>query len=167
MVGFVNGKMNQQEAFNEFLRLFDANEDGVVTMQEFEEFYAFVGALVVVDSQFELHLKNTWNIELKSDKREVEQKAIFFVKITHQALQDLLKGEDNDFKLNQLYASFDPHGAQVLHVEEFRKMCGRLNLPEPEKSVLVKAFGMIDTDNDGGIQIDEFKNFIFNGAKYC
>jgi len=167
MVGFISGKLNQQEAFNEFLSLFDTNKDGMVTMQEFEEFYAYVGALVSSDDQFELHVKNTWNIELYSDKKEVEENAIFFVKMTHKALQDLLKGEDNDFKLNQLYASFDPHGAQVLHVEEFRKMCGRLKLPEPAKSVLVKAFGMIDTDGDGGIQIDEFKNFIFNGAKYC
>lgn len=167
MISFVDGKCNKDDALNEFLNTFDINRDGKVTYEEFETYYGHISSLVTIDDQFELVLKNTWGVELYSSKSEVESRAKFFINLTHKALVDLLKGENSDFKLNQLYASFDPHKASTLHVDEFKKMCVRLKLPQVDQKIYVRAFGFIDDDNDGGILLDEFKNFIRNGPTNC
>lgn len=81
----------------------------------------------------------------------------------------MLKGETNEFKLNQLFVSYDPHKAYVLHADEFAIMCDRLGLTTPpamDEQVFLKAFQYIDTDRDGGVFFNEFKDFALNGPKF-
>jgi len=58
-----NGKMTKVEALKEFLKQFDTiDHDGIVTEEEFEEYYKNVSASIDSDDYFELMMRNAWHI---------------------------------------------------------------------------------------------------------
>lgn len=58
------GKMTADEVMREFLDTFDVGgvKDGLVTRQEFENYYANVSASIDDDDYFELMMRNAWHI---------------------------------------------------------------------------------------------------------
>jgi len=80
-------------------------------------------------------------------------------------LLNLLQGERSEFKLKQLFYSYDPYKANVLHLSEVKTMCDRLELIEVDEPILKKAYEYIDADKDGGILFTEFRDFIIHGPQ--
>uniref|UniRef100_T1J5A4 EF-hand domain-containing protein n=1 Tax=Strigamia maritima TaxID=126957 RepID=T1J5A4_STRMM len=60
---FVNGEMTQEQIFRQFLDNFDSKDkDGVVTSEEFLNYYAGVSASVDSDVYFDLMMRNAWKL---------------------------------------------------------------------------------------------------------
>jgi Ca2+-binding EF-hand superfamily protein len=59
----MNGNLSEREALKEFLSQWDTGvQDGVVTEEEFIDYYRSVSASVDKDSYFELMMRNAWHI---------------------------------------------------------------------------------------------------------
>eukprot|EP00928_Gymnodinium_smaydae_P078680 TRINITY_DN62787_c0_g1_i1.p1 TRINITY_DN62787_c0_g1~~TRINITY_DN62787_c0_g1_i1.p1 ORF type:complete len:388 (-),score=86.54 TRINITY_DN62787_c0_g1_i1:87-1124(-) len=59
----LSGRKNSDSALRDFLSMFDRiQEDGVVTQEEFTEYYRNVSASVDDDDYFELMIRNAWHI---------------------------------------------------------------------------------------------------------
>ena len=65
------GKATEEEVLTEFLETFEIHHniliggepDGIVTMEEFEEYYANVSASIDTDEYFEVMMKNAWKLD--------------------------------------------------------------------------------------------------------
>jgi Ca2+-binding EF-hand superfamily protein len=57
------GSKTVKEAAKEFLSHWDGNGDGMVTIDEFEDYYKGVSASIDDDDYFELMIRNAWRIE--------------------------------------------------------------------------------------------------------
>merc|ERR1712107_859111 len=59
----MGGKMTHEDAVAEFMEQWDTlKKDGVVTVEEFEEYYRDVSASIDTDDYFELMMRNAWHI---------------------------------------------------------------------------------------------------------
>jgi Ca2+-binding EF-hand superfamily protein len=58
----LSGRKTQEEAFREFMNVWDQNQDGFITWQEFQEYYKGVSASIDSDDYFELMIRNAWRI---------------------------------------------------------------------------------------------------------
>ena len=62
-VGVLQGKVTPEEALAEFLDQWDTvDKDGIVTREEFAEYYAGISASIDDDDYFELMIRNAWHI---------------------------------------------------------------------------------------------------------
>jgi len=60
---FKTGEMSKTDVLNDFMGQWDTlKQDGVVTLEEFEEYYADVSASIDEDDYFELMMRNAWHI---------------------------------------------------------------------------------------------------------
>ena len=60
---FQNGEMTKEEIFEGFLESFgDKNQDGVITWDEWVEYYSAVSSNIDNDDHFILLMKNAWNL---------------------------------------------------------------------------------------------------------
>jgi Ca2+-binding EF-hand superfamily protein len=57
-----SGKVTPQQAIQQFMKQYDANADGNVTLEEFVENYQWVSASIDADDYFELMMRNAWHI---------------------------------------------------------------------------------------------------------
>ncbi len=78
-----SGKLTKAQALRDFLKQFDTIEaDGVVTQDEFVEYYKSVSASIDADDYFELMMRNAWHIS--GGKGQYENTANRRVLVTHQ-----------------------------------------------------------------------------------
>ncbi len=60
----VSGKKTEEEVFVEFMKKWDTQEqDGIVTLEEFIEYFKDVSASIDRDDYFELMMKQAWKLE--------------------------------------------------------------------------------------------------------
>ena len=61
---YQNGELTKEEIFEGFLESFgDKNKDGVITMDEWVEYYSAVSSNIDNDDHFILLMKNAWNLD--------------------------------------------------------------------------------------------------------
>ena len=66
----LSGRLTEKQAIMKFLNTFDGlQRDGVVTAEEFEDYYANVSASVDDDAYFQLMMWNSWNLGGATTKR--------------------------------------------------------------------------------------------------
>lgn len=66
----LSGKKTERQVLAQFLRTFDSLEqDGVVTLEEFENYYSDISASIDDDGYFELMMWNSWNLGAKSTRK--------------------------------------------------------------------------------------------------
>lgn len=76
---FISGQFTRDQALAEFFEIFDTNKDGAISITEFEEYYSYISQLVAVDEQFEQLLINTWGVDFKDNRTDVDAKARRFI----------------------------------------------------------------------------------------
>ena len=59
---YQNGEWDENQVFQEFLKIFDENGDGIVQWEEFLNYYSGVSAMIDQDSYFDLMIRNAWKI---------------------------------------------------------------------------------------------------------
>ena len=68
---YVSGKWSLEETLAAFLETFDSpmDKDGVVTREEFLNYYAGVGSTVDEDSYFDLMMRSCWGLPPRSTSK--------------------------------------------------------------------------------------------------
>jgi len=61
---YVSGEMSKEDIFKEFLKTFEMSEhpDGIVTRDEFLNYYAGLSASIDTDIYFDLMMRNSWKL---------------------------------------------------------------------------------------------------------
>ena len=130
----VNGKRTPEEILSEFLETFEVNgdNDGKVSLQEFENYYSHVSASIDDDDYFELMMRNAWHISggegwcANTSNRRVLVTHSDGTQSVEEIKNDLgLKASDDDGMVSRLRAQ----GVDVSNIEKF----GGLDTTKGEK----------------------------------
>mmetsp|Transcript_5995 Transcript_5995/g.5158 ORF Transcript_5995/g.5158 Transcript_5995/m.5158 type:complete len:120 (+) Transcript_5995:2-361(+) len=61
---FQSGRKTQEEVLREFMQVWETHKkDGIVTIEEFEDYYKDISASIDGDDYFELMIRNAWHID--------------------------------------------------------------------------------------------------------
>ncbi len=60
---FISGRKTEKEIMLEFMQVWETHKkDGIVTLEEFEDYYKDISASIDGDNYFELMIRNAWHI---------------------------------------------------------------------------------------------------------
>eukprot|EP00826_Nyctotherus_ovalis_P006571 TRINITY_DN1156_c0_g2_i3.p1 TRINITY_DN1156_c0_g2~~TRINITY_DN1156_c0_g2_i3.p1 ORF type:complete len:592 (+),score=134.30 TRINITY_DN1156_c0_g2_i3:690-2465(+) len=169
------GKCTEEEVFTEFLETFETHHniivggkpDGIVTMEEFEEYYANVSASIDTDEYFEVMMKNAWRLDeaSKTYKKgwhdEEELKApkasppVGLGKSPGRRGQGNQSSIDNPLKLqSELNVYKRSPGRRPAAVDNFRRVLATRGA----KGIfgLARQFRIVDSNGTGQIDLQDF-----------
>lgn len=157
------GKCSEEEALETFLASFEGKHttDARVTAEEFESYYADLGASVPSDDYFIEMMESVWMIPEKEGKAELELVARYEVVLREKVRQKCKPSESEDQKLRSVFKFFDTDETGAVTIDEFGRACERLGLPLQRKEVRA-FFTVYDRDGSGAITYEEFVNHLFN-----
>lgn len=155
---FVLGRKSEDEATRDFFDLYDRNHDGKISFDEFRSYYVDVCSMIGGDKSFEDLVRSSWG-EVSKQSELSQSQVNDYVNLIRERLVTMTKGVEDEFKLQQLYKSFDKHNSGMLSSTEFDGMLLKLNIVVP-KEILPLLFKGLDKNRSGYIEFDEFCNFV-------
>lgn len=173
------GKSTEEEILTEFIEtfethhniLFGAEPDGIVTMEEFEEYYANVSASIDTDEYFEVMMKNAWKLDEVSKnyekgwRGEEEMKApkasppAALTRSPYKRGHGNQSSIDNPLKLQSEVNTYKRSpGKRPIAIDNFRRVLATRGA----KGIfgLARQFRIIDTDYSNQIDLQDFVQVI-------
>lgn len=137
------------------------NNDGVVTKQEWNDYYADLSMSVPSDEYFVRMMESVWQI-MEDETSAVSQEQIkHLTKTIRSKLLDFSKGRTEEMVLRDIFREFDANENGVLSADELAALLVRLQI-SVERKFLSALLTKFDRNGNGVIEFDEFVNFIIN-----
>lgn len=137
------------------------NNDGVVTKQEWDDYYADLSMSLPSDEYFVRMMESVWQIcEDETSSVAVEQ-ITHLTKTIRAKLLDMSAGRTEEMLLRDIFREFDANENGVLTADELQALLVRLQL-SVERKYLSALLNKFDRNGNGVIEFDEFVNFIIN-----
>lgn len=74
---------------------------------------------------------------------------------------EMFNNSTEEFVLRKIFANFDSNDSGTITIDELAAMIANLKL-SCERKFLYGIFKLIDTNNSGGIEFEEFLNYLVN-----
>ena len=161
---FIDGKKTRQQVLEEFLDGFDGmrgNNDGVITRQEWTDYYSDLSMSLPSDEYFCQMMESVWNI-CEDETASVNAEQIKHLTKTMRAkLLDFSQGQTEEMVLRNTFREFDANENGVLTADELQALLVRLQM-SVERKYLTALLNKFDRNGNGVIEFDEFVNFMIN-----
>ena len=159
---FIEGTKTKEEVIEEFLDSFDGakgNNDGIITRQEWEDYYTDLSMSLPSDDYFVQMMESVWGImeDENSDSNSDFIKEV--VKLIRQKLLSMSNDSSEEYILRKLFNYFDKNESGNITIDELAAMIAKLQI-SVERKYLYGIMKRIDSDNNGSIEFNEFLNFI-------
>ena len=143
-----SGKLSKADGLREFLKQFDTlDQDGIVTVEEFEEYYKNVSASIDDDDYFELMIRNAWH--LSGGKGQYANTSNRRVMVTHADGRQSVEEIRDDLGIK----ATDEAGMRKRLKESGVDAVGKLGLTfgsdDTEKPKKARATGTVNPNNVG------------------
>ena len=158
---FIEGSKTKDEILDDFLNSFDGcrgNNDGVVSKDEWLEYYTDLSVSIPSDDYFVQMMESTWNICEDEDDSTYHHKINQYVDYVHSQLQNLTGGSKDQNLIRKIFDDFDLNQNEMITIDEFANMVAKLEIAV-ERKYLRGIFREIDLDKSGAIEFHEFYNF--------
>jgi len=158
---FIEGTKTKDEILADFLNSFDGvkgNNDGVVSKEEWSEYYTDLSVSIPSDDYFVQMMESTWNICEDEDDDTYHQKINQYVDYVCSQLQNLTGGSTDENLIRKIYEDFDLNQNGMITIDEFANMVAKLEIAV-ERKYLRGIFRNIDLDKSGAIEFNEFYDF--------
>lgn len=158
---FIEGTKTKDEILADFLNSFDGvkgNNDGVISKEEWLEYYTDLSVSVPSDDYFVQMMESTWNICEDEDDNEYHAKITQYVDFVHSQLVNLTGGSTDEGLITKIFEDFDLNQNGMITIDEFANMVAKLEI-SVERKYLRGIFREIDLDKSGGIELNEFYAF--------
>jgi Ca2+-binding EF-hand superfamily protein len=158
---FIEGTKTKDEILKDFLNGFDGitgDDDGVVTKEEWHEYYTDLSVSIPSDDYFVQMLESTWNICEDEDDQAYHEKIGQYVAFVHSQLTGLTGGSTDEGLIRKIYEDFDLNQNSMITIDEFANMVAKLEI-SVERKYLRGIFREIDLNKSGAIEFDEFYAF--------
>jgi len=158
---FIEGTKTKPEILADFLNSFDGvtgDNDGVVTKEEWHEYYTDLSVSIPSDDYFVQMMESTWNICEDEDDSVYSEKIGQYVSYVHSQLVNLTGGSTDEGLIRKIYDDFDLNQNGMITIDEFANMVAKLEI-SVERKYLRGIFREIDLDKSGAIEFDEFYTF--------
>lgn len=135
------------------------NNDGVVTWEEFCEYYQDLSISIPSDEYFVRMMESTWQVA-EEDEGDVAQKTV--KNLAGEVRSRVLQLSKNDpVLLKKIFNDFDLTGTESLTIDEVTNMIIKLRI-SVERKYIHPFFKMVDANNSGAIEQAEFESFIMS-----
>jgi Ca2+-binding EF-hand superfamily protein len=158
---FIEGTKTKDEILDDFLNSFDGvqgNNDGIISKDEWFEYYTDLSVSVPSDDYFVQMMESTWNICEDESDEEYTGKISQYVSYVNSQLRNLTSGSTDEGLLKKIYDDFDLNQNGMITIDEFANMVAKLEI-SVERKYLRGIFRHIDLNKSGAIEFDEFANF--------
>lgn len=159
---FIEGTKTKEEVIEEFLDSFDGakgNNDGVITKQEWDDYYTDLSMSTPSDEYFVQMMESVWGIA-EDENSEVNKEYVSeLVKLIRQRLLTMSNKSQDEFILRKVFNYFDVNESGNITIDELAAMMAKLQL-SVDRKYLNGIMKRIDSDNNGAIEFNEFLNFI-------
>ena len=157
---FLEGRATKEQILTNFLNQFDGargNNDGVVTVQEFCDYYTDVSMSTPSDEYFVQMMESTWQVPEQEDTQVVRQTVNHLLTEVRSRVFELAR-RDPAF-LRKIFNDFDLNHSGHLTIDEVTNLIAKLKI-SVERKYVYPFFKVVDADNSGGIEYEEFEAFI-------
>ena len=158
---FIEGTKTKDEILADFLNSFDGvkgNNDGVISKDEWREYYTDLSVSVPSDDYFVQMMESTWNICEDEDDSSYAEKIKHYVSFVHSQLQNLTGGSKDQNLISKIFDDFDLNQNGMITIDEFANMVAKLEI-SVERKYLRGIARAIDLNKSGAIELDEFYAF--------
>jgi Ca2+-binding EF-hand superfamily protein len=159
---FIEGTKTKEEIIDEFLDSFDGargNNDGVITREEWNDYYTDLSMSVPSDEYFVQMMESVWGIQ-EDENSEVSKDHIReLTKLIRERLLKMSNQSSDEYVLRKIFNYFDVNESGNITLDELAAMLAKLQI-SVERRYLNGIMKHIDEDNNGAIEFNEFLNFI-------
>jgi len=159
---FIEGTKTKDEIIDEFLDSFDGargNNDGVITREEWNDYYTDLSMSVPSDEYFVQMMESVWGIQ-EDENSEVSKDHIReLTKLIRERLLKMSNQSSDEYVLRKIFNYFDVNESGNITMDELAAMMAKLQI-SVERKYLNGIMKHIDEDNNGAIEFNEFLNFV-------
>jgi Ca2+-binding EF-hand superfamily protein len=133
------------------------NKDGIVTREEFFDYYTDISMNLPGDEYFVRMMESTWQCPEDDSDPFLKTTVAMLLKEVRARVLELTK---NDPKLlKKIHSDFDLNQSGTLTIDEVTNMIAKLKI-SVERKYVYPFFKIVDADNSGGIEFPEFEKYI-------
>ena len=158
---FIAGKKTKAELLQEFLSGFEGlqgNKDGVITKEEFFDYYTDLSMVIASDDYFIAMIESAWMIGENEEDLVFKERLNTLIATVRLKLQSLAKTQD-EYLLRNIFKEFDVNRNGCLTVDELQAMLYKLGIAV-ERKYLMALFRKFDVNKSGVIEFEEFCTFL-------
>jgi Ca2+-binding EF-hand superfamily protein len=133
------------------------NRDGVITLDEFIDYYSDVSQSIPSDEMFIAMMEQSWQCPEHENTKEVQAAVSLLNKEVRARV--LEKASNDSTRLKKIFSDFDVSGSGALTLDEATTMIAKLKI-SVERKMVYPFFKLIDRDNSGAIEFEEFENYV-------
>eukprot|EP00344_Euplotes_crassus_P011494 CAMPEP_0197004752 /NCGR_PEP_ID=MMETSP1380-20130617/25518_1 /TAXON_ID=5936 /ORGANISM="Euplotes crassus, Strain CT5" /LENGTH=282 /DNA_ID=CAMNT_0042423655 /DNA_START=65 /DNA_END=913 /DNA_ORIENTATION=- len=159
---FKEGTKTKEEVIEEFLDSFDGargNNDGVISRQEWNDYYTDLSTSLPTDEYFVKMMESVWGIMEDEDSEANQDYVREIVKLIRERLLSMSNDSSDEYVLRKIFDYFDTNKSGNITIDELAGMTAKLKI-SVERRYLYGIMKRIDQDNNGAIEFNEFLNFI-------
>ena len=159
---FAEKRLTKEQIVSNFINSFEGkhgNKDGTITLDEFIDYYSDVSQSIPGDEMFIQMMEQTWQCPEHENTKEVQANVNLLLKEVRAKILDLANGDLT--RLKKIFTDFDTNLSGSLTLDETTTMIAKLRI-SVERKMVYPYFKLIDRDNSGAIEFEEFENYILN-----
>lgn len=159
---FIEGTKTKEQILEEFLDNFDGargNDDGVVTKEEWVSYYTDLSMSCPTEEYFVRMMEQVWCISEDDDSEVYKEQIAHFLSQIRLRLLEMSNQSTEEFVLRKIFADFDLNSSGTITIDELAAMIAGLKL-SCERKYLYGIFKVLDTNNNGSIEFEEFLNYV-------
>lgn len=137
------------------------NSDGVISHQEWTDYYTDLSMSVPSDEYFVRMMESVWCIAEDESTNVSKQEIEALTQALRHKLLDFSKNSQDEYILRQVFKEFDANGNGVLTVDELANMYARLQM-SVERKYLQALLRKFDKNGNGVIEFEEFCEFLIH-----
>jgi len=159
---FTESRLTKEQIVSNFINSFEGkqgNKDGVITLDEFISYYSDVSQSIPGDEMFISMMEQSWQCPEHDNTKEVAANVSLLVKEVRAKILAKMGGDPS--RLKKIFSDFDANASGSITLDETTNMIAKL-LISVERKMVYPYFKLIDRDNSGGIEFEEFESYILD-----
>lgn len=157
---FLEGRKTRDEILAEFLNNFDGkrgNNDGVLTWEEFYDYYSDLSMSTPSDEYFVRMMESTWQVPENEDAEVTKQTVKHLHSEVKSRIHQLARNDPSLFR--KIFNDFDLNGSESLTIDEVNNLIAKLRI-SVERKFIYPFFKIVDANNSGAIEYEEFEAYL-------
>lgn len=135
------------------------NHDGIISTKEFVDYYTDLSMSVPSDEYFVRMMEQTWCISEQDQSAEYKEKLQYLLMEMKPRILALTRNSTDPQMLKKVFEDFNVHKTGHLTVDEISFMLPKLQM-SVERKYLYPLFKVLDANNSGAIEFDEWCNYL-------
>jgi Ca2+-binding EF-hand superfamily protein len=162
---FQEGKKTKEEILVDFLSGFEGmkgNRDGVITWEEFSDYYSDLSMSIPDDIYFVRMMESIWCM-CEDEESDVNKDHVkHLVQLLRTRLQTLSTHDTSDeYVLRKIFNECDGNKSGDLTIDELWGMMAKFGI-SCERKYVTSLLNQMDTNKNGIVEFEEFVNFVIH-----